>query len=383
MRFKDITGHEELKQRLAYTARQGRISHAQLFLGINGSGNLPLAVAYAQFLCCTDPGDLDSCGGCPSCIKFAKLVHPDVHFIYPVAASKKVSSKPVSTDYITEFRKLFLENPYMNLYQWLSRLGVGNKQGSISVNESRDIIKKLSLKPYEAGFKIMIIWRPEMFHTAAANKLLKMIEEPPQRTVFLLVAEDDEKILKTILSRTQLVKVGRIEEQSLAAAIREKYGLSEEQSVKMAHLSDGSFAEAQKQAEKYEDEEYNFKEFVKWMRMAYGKDVPGLIKWVEEIASIGRERQKHFLEYALHIIRESLMLNFGDQELSRMNEKEREFTMKFSPFINGVNCEDIIEELNQAHYHIERNAYPKILFLDLSFKLIKLLHTKNVTLSES
>jgi DNA polymerase III subunit delta' len=378
MQFKDVIGHKEVKQRLISNVKEGRISHAQLFLGAEGGGNLPLAIAYAQYISCLDRTDEDSCGTCSSCVKFQKLVHPDLHFVYPVAANAEVKDKPVSTKYIANWREAILEDPYLSLAQWQSKLETGNKQLLISKYESEAILKTLSLKTYEAEYKIMIIWYPEKFNTSSANKLLKIIEEPPAKTLFIMVAQDAEQIITTILSRTQLVKVGRIKEEELQQELITRYSIEQSAAHKIAHLSDGNFIEAKKLIEQSNSEDIFYTLFVTWMRSAFKGDVPGLIHWTEEIAStsFGREKQKQFLNYGLHVFRESLITNYGNDELSRVTNNEAGFLNNFAPYIHGANCIEIIELFNDASYHIERNVNPKILFLDVSLKLTKLLRVQ-------
>lgn len=375
MQFKDVIGHENVKNRLINSVKEGRISHAQLFLGAEGCGNLPMAIAYAQYISCLNKTETDSCGTCDSCIKYEKLVHPDLHFVFPVASSAEVKDKPTSTKYIAQWRLAILEEPYLSLAHWQSRIETGNKQLLISKNESEDILKTLSLKTYESEYKVMIIWYPERFNIASGNKLLKIIEEPPSKTLFILVAQDIAQILTTILSRTQLVKVGRIKEDVLQAELVKRYRLENTVANKIAHQSDGNFISAQKLIEHSATEEEFHELFKVWMRSAFTGKVDGLIAWSENMASaaFGREKQKQFLKYSLHVFRESLMSNYGHSEMERVASNEVKFLSNFAPYIHGANCIEIIELFNDASYHIERNANPKILFLDLSLKLTKLL----------
>lgn len=378
MQFKDIIGHQKVKTRLINSVKDDRISHAQLFLGPEGCGNLPMAIAYAQYISCLNKGDDDSCGECESCIKFQKLIHPDLHFVFPVASSAEVKDKPTSTKYISQWREAILEDQYLSLAHWQNRIETGNKQLLISKNESESILKVLSFKTYESEYKIMIIWYPERFNIASGNKLLKIIEEPPSKTLFILVAQDSEQILSTILSRTQLVKIGRIKEDILQAALEEKYNLDPSSANKIAHQSDGNLIAAQKLIEHSSTEEEFHDLFKIWMRSAFKGEVAGLIEWSENMAStsFGREKQKQFLAYALHLFRESLIKNYGDPEMERTTDNEVKFLSNFAPYIHGANCIEIIEVFNDASYHIERNANPKILFLDISLKLTKLLRIK-------
>lgn len=376
MQFKNIIGHAEVKKRLINSVKEGRISHAQLFLGEEGSGNLPMAIAYAQYIACENKGENDSCGECSSCIKYQKLAHPDLHFVFPVATNKEVKKDPVSTNYIGEWRNLNLEKgSYISLAQLQDKLETENKQLLISKNESAEILKALSLKTYEGEYKVMVIWYPEKFNNASANKLLKIIEEPPAKTLFLLVAHDAEQIIKTILSRTQLVKVGRIKEQELQKELESKFELEPTTAHNIAQISDGNYIKAKQLIAHSDAEESYHKLFTTLMRSAFKGNVPGLIVWTEEIAknSFGREKQKQFLKYGLHLFRESLITNYGDNSLNRVAQTEAKFLQNFAPYVHGANCIAIIELFNDAVYHIERNANPKILFLDVALKLTKLL----------
>lgn len=376
MQFRDVIGHRAVKKRLVDSVKKNRISHAQLFLGEEGSGNLGLAIAYAQYISCESKSGDDSCGQCSSCIKFEKLAHPDLHFVFPVATNKTITKNPVSKHFINDWRELILEKKaYITLADLQEKIETENKQLLIPKDESVEILKTLSLKTYEAEYKIMIIWYPEKFNIASANKLLKIIEEPPAKTLFILVAHDAEQIINTILSRTQLVKVGRIEDEELQVELVKKYQLNEAIAYNTARLSDGNYIKAKKIIEHHEVEGSFHALFVNWMRAAFKANVPDLIEWTEEISrsSFGREKQKQFLQYGLHVFRESLIANYGDVSLNRIAENESGFLSKFAPYIHGANCMDAVQLFNEAIYHIERNANPKILFLDVSLKLTKLL----------
>jgi len=379
MQFKDIIGHKNVKTRLINSVNNGRISHAQLFLGPEGCGNLPMAIAYAQYISCQNKASDDSCGQCESCIKFQKLIHPDLHFVFPVASSAEVKDKPTSTKYISQWREAITEEPYLSLANWQNKIETGNKQLLISKNESESILKVLSLKTYESDYKTMIIWYAERFNIASGNKLLKIIEEPPSKTLFILVAQDSEQIISTILSRTQLVKIGRIKENILQAELEKKYSLESSVAHKIAHQSDGNLITAKKLIEHSSTEEEFHELFKIWMRSAFKGEVAGLITWSENMAStsFGREKQKQFLKYALYLFRESLIKNYGDPEMERTANNELKFLSNFAPYIHGANCIEIIELFDNASYHIERNANPKILFLDISLKLTKLLRVQS------
>lgn len=371
MLFSEIIGQQAAKERLVRSVSDGRISHAQLFLGPQGSGSLALAVAYAQYISCAGRLAADSCGTCPSCVKYNKLIHPDLHFVYPVALSKDVRT---STDKAQEWRAAFLDNPYITLFNWFEQLDAENKQAVIGVEESGEILRKLSLTTYEAEYKIMIIWQADKMNQASANKLLKILEEPPDKTLFLLVCESEDQLLRTIVSRTQLIKIPKISDADLTKALIEQNGLSPEMAEKTAHLADGNYAEALLLINENENAAQNLASFQKLMRASLKFNPQGVFAWIDEVNAAGRERQKNFINYALHIIRESMVLNYGDPQLVKLGADEQDFVKKFAPFIHAANIERFTEELNKAYYHMERNANAKILFMDLAFKFNELLN---------
>ncbi len=375
MQFSSVIGQQEVKTRLIRSVTENRVSHALLFLGSEGAGSLPLALAFAQYLVCENPGDTDSCGKCPACIKMKKLVHPDVTFSYPVITSGKFS-KPRSVDYISEWRKAVLHNPYLGYNEWIAALDSENKQGNISVDESADILRRLSLKSVEAPYKIVIIWLAEKMNPPASNKLLKIIEEPPDQTFFFLVAENYEQILPTILSRTQLVKVKKIGDEEMKIALTELNNLNKDSARNIAHRADGNYLEAMNLIHHNDEEENENKRFLAWMRACLKMDLKGIGDLTQELAATNRERQKLFLQNGLHILRECLIINYADQSMIRFEDEELESFKKFSPFVNEKNSERFIEEFNRAHFHLERNGNFKILFADLSLKVNELLRIK-------
>jgi len=379
MLLSEIIGQQSVKERLIKSVKDERISHAQLFLGPQGSGNLALAYAYAQYICCKNKTDNDSCGICLSCIKYNKVIHPDLHFVYPVALSKDVR---VSTDVATEWRTAFLNNPYITLFNWFEMLEAENKQAIIGTEESTEILRKLSLTTYEGEYKIMIIWQADKLHHSAANKLLKIIEEPPQKTLFLLVCESEDTMLRTILSRTQLIKINKIADEDLILSLIERHGLSSEDAEKTAHLADGNYAEALLLLNENINAVQNLESFKKLMRASIKFNPKGVLEWIDEVSGAGRERQKNFLAYALHILRESIVMNFGNDSLVKLSNDEKEFVKNFSPYIHGNNIERFIDELNKAYFHMERNANAKILFMDLAFKFNELLNIPKTATSE-
>ena len=380
MLFKEVLGQEKLKELLMHSVQEGRVPHAQLFLGSKGSANLALALALAQYVACNNKQQDDSCGKCPSCLKHLKFVHPDLHFVFPVATTSNVKTKPISKNFLSEWRDLLDENPYFSVFDWLKHIGVDNKQGLISVEESAHVLKDLSLKPYEGETKMMLIWMPEKMNVQAANKLLKIIEEPPQKTLFLLVAESTENMLSTVLSRTQLIKVPRHSDEDLENYLTNQ-GVEHSKVKMISALVEGNINEALQLADYVEDAEQNSLSFVKWMRLCFSalqvKDIDKLVQWSEKMAKAGRENQKSFLLYASNVMRDALLKNYGVETMMKMNLGGQDFTMeKFAPFIHAGNCMEIISELNMAQLHIERNANSKILFLDISFKIARLLHKK-------
>lgn len=374
MFFKDVIGQEKIKQKLIQTVLDGRISHAQLFAGPEGSGSFALALAYAQFISCTSRLEADSCGVCPSCNKYLKLIHPDLHFVFPVNTTEAVTKKePVSDDFIFKWREMLLEDPYPTLFGWYEKIGIENKQGIINVRESAEIIRKLNLKTFESDYKIMIIWLPEKMNLSSANKLLKILEEPYENTVFLLVTESPEQLITTILSRTQILKIPAIEADPMSEALKKMFELTDGEIQDAVRLSEGNYNKAVEYVQKSEETEVNFERFGAIMRLAYSRNIRGILDWIDQMSTLGREKQKNFLVYALRLVRENYMMNLGNDELVRMSAKEKEFASKFSAFIHHNNTALITEELNNACLHIEANAYDKIVFLDMAMRLIKLI----------
>jgi len=380
MFFREIPGLDKVKTKLINSVKNKRISHAWLFAGPEGNGKLALALAYAQYISCENRLEDDSCGECPSCKKYEKLIHPDLHFVFPVFKNKKVQ-KPVSDDFIKEWREFLLDFPYFGLETWLYKIGVENQQAGIFTQESAEIIKKLNLKSYESEFKIMIIWIPERMNITASNKLLKMIEEPPPKTVFILVSEDTEKIINTILSRVQLLKVPKISAERMFDVIKEKYNFADDIITDIVNISNGNFAVAQRLIKNIEEERESehFKRFTELMRNAYGLKISKLSDWTDEISAIGREQQKQFLLYCLRLVRENFILNKSPENKNKilfLTKKEKQFSEKFNTFINKNNIYDISNEFTEAYNHIERNGYSKLIFLDLALKTARLLKIK-------
>lgn len=372
MFFKDIIGQQDVKERLRLEVREGRVPHAQLFTGGEGTGTLPLAIAYARFLLCTRRGDEEACGTCPSCVKMNKLVHPDLHFVFPVV-KRKGSSDTVSDDYIREWREVATQTPYFGLNHWLDAMGAENQQAQIFVKESDELTRKLSLKSSEGGYKVVIIWLPEKMKVECANKLLKLLEEPPAQTVFLLVSEEPDRILPTILSRTQRINVPLLPDEVITRALTERFGLQPADASETAHLAQGSYLRALETIHLSEDNRRYFDLFVSLMRLAYQRKVKEMKEWSELVAGMGRERQKNFLTYCQHMVRENFITNFHRPELTYMNRDERNFAVRFAPFVNERNVIGIMNELDEAQTHIEQNVNPRMVFFDFALKLIVLL----------
>ena len=370
MFFKNIIGQEEAKKRFILEVKEGRVPHAQLLCGPEGIGKLPLAIAYARYLCCTNRGEEDACGTCPSCVKFNKLAHPDLHFVVPVIKKK---SDVVSDDYIKEWRHLLLTTPYFSLNHWLAEMGAENQQAMIYEKESSEILRKLTLKSSEGGYKVMIIWLPEKMNITCANKLLKLLEEPPAQTVLLLVSEAPDMILPTILSRTQRFNIPKLKEQEITQALETQFGLQPADATSIAHLSGGNYIKALETIHLSEDNKLFFELFVSLMRLSYQRKIKEMKEWSDQVAGMGRERQKNFLEYCQRMIRENFIYNFHRSELTYMNNEEKNFSNRFSPFINERNAIGIMNELNEAQQHIEQNVNPRMVFFDFSLKMIVLL----------
>ncbi|SFU27232.1 DNA polymerase-3 subunit delta' [Pustulibacterium marinum] len=381
MLFSNILGQQHIKNHLTVSVDNGRIAHAQLFIGPEGSGTLPMAIAYAQYLLCQNTNGENE-GGNQSCnLKFENLSHPDLHFAFPVATTDRVKKHPVSTMFMEEWRKFVSEQGYGNAFDWFQVLGIENKQGIIGVDEATDIVKSLSLKSYEGGYKVMIIWMADRMNTAAANKLLKLIEEPPNKTIFLLIAEEEEKIIQTIRSRCQILHFPPLTEEVVKQGLVSR-GIQEAEAAKIAHQSQGNYNKAIDISLK-DSEDLVFENwFVFWVRAAFRAKgnkavIHDLISWSEEVAATGRETQKQFLNYCMDVFRQALLLNYQSPDLVYMEMQSDGFKLeKFAPFVHSGNILEITKELEDALYHVERNGNAKIIFTDLSIKLTRYLHKK-------
>ena len=385
MLFRDIIGQNAVKQRLCLSVQEGRIPHAQLLTGPKGVGKLQLAIAYAQYLNCEHRTDTDACGVCPTCIQYQKLQHPDLHFAFPIV---KGDRGEVCDDFVADFRDLLIESGYFDLDDWYRAIGVETKQGMIYEKESSEILRKLSLKAFGNGFKVMIIWQPEKMNAICANKLLKLLEEPPEKTVFLLVSEHPEMLLTTILSRVQMVRVPRLSNEDIADALRAK-GVDARHAADYARIANGSYLAALQLAREEGDTAQYLADFINLMRDAYTvgvitdkqkkfESLQRLRKWSLDMADskVGRERQKNFLQYAQRQVRENFIRNMQCPDLNYQTDEERVFSDRFFPFIHAGNVEAIVEQLTTAEQQIQQNGNAKMIFFDLCLQMIVLIKKK-------
>ncbi|MBC7889181.1 MAG: hypothetical protein H7Z13_14995 [Ferruginibacter sp.] len=403
MQFEKVIGQKEIKEQLIQMVQHNRLSHALLFLGKEGSGAMSLALAFSQYIVCENvngtikntpaaslfgeplpdilqpPFAVDSCGICTACIKASQLIHPDIHFSYPVIP-RKPNDEPVSTDYITKWREFVLTQPYGNVYDWLQFIGAENKQGNITAEECNDINRKLSLKSFESEYKILIIWMPE-YLTKNGNKLLKLIEEPPPNTLFLLVAENEDLILPTILSRTQLVKIPMLTNLDVESALALKPDVPVEKARQIASLSEGNYREALQLLQQVEDD---WQAILRdWLNLISKKNLAGQVKWIEEMSKQGRERQKQLLKYFTHLLEQAIrisVVNGNATDAFSIAANEKDFAQRLNKLCNIHQQEAIVHELDKASYYIERNANGKMLFHALSIKLYHIITNNSLIL---
>lgn len=371
MLFSEIIGHEDIKDKLIQSVRDNRVAHAQLFLGPEGSGKLALAIAYAQYINCTNKQENDSCGQCPSCRKYNALAHPDLHFIFPTTTNKSVKKDPESEMFQLGWRE-YLESCkcYADLSSWYNALDVENKQGIINVRDASTIMKKLNLKAYEAEYKVVIIWMAEKLNTQAANKLLKLLEEPPEKTLFILVSENHEELLTTVRSRTMLLKVPKLSIEEVQNALMKKYSCNHDKARNAAAMSNGNWILASRYAVEQEDDNPYFAFLQKWMRYCFKFSASELIDFIaNDIKPLGRERQKEFLMYALNFFHNVLLWNNNLSNNVLLSDDERKFINNFAPFINSNNIELICGLFEESINQIERNGNASLIFLDDSFKV--------------
>ncbi len=367
--FKDIIGQREVVAQLRRCVDENRLAHALLITGPRGNGKLAIAVALANYLLC-GKGQDDACGVCPTCVKLGKMIHSDLHFVFPVKKKKSGDSNPVSDDYIAEWREMFSKSAYFSYDDWLAKLDVENQQPIIYERESSEILHKLSMQSREGGWKVVVIWLPEKMKEVCSNKLLKIIEEPPAKTLFLLVSEEPDKIIDTIKSRTQRVDIPRIAQADMENALQARMGLAFDDAKMIAQQSAGNWEQAEELLSLSEDKARYLDLFMQLMRIAYARNIREMKAWSEQVATLGRERQKRLLEYCQRMIRENFIMNFKENSMNYMSQAERGFSVRFSPFVNERNIYGIMEELSEAQRHIEQNVNAKMVFFDMSLRMI-------------
>ncbi len=406
MQFKDVIGQQPVKEQLVQMVQQNRLSHALLFLGKEGSGALALALAFAQYIVCTSAketaqksapglfGEIsspspsgegwgevnDSCGTCPACTKADKLIHPDIHFSYPVI-TRKPGEKPKSTDYISEWREFVCSFAYGNIYDWLQFINAENKQGNITAAETEDINHKLSLKGFESQYKILVMWMPE-FLGKEGNKLLKLIEEPPPDTIFIFVAEDESAILPTILSRTQLVKIPALTDAEVEDALISRGKVENGKARQIAGVCAGNYRESLQMLQHAEEDWQSL--LRDWLNTVAKNDIAAQIKWIDEISKLGREKQKQFLRYFIHLLEQAIRIRVietsGASLLDHIPEKEKDFAIRLNKLCSLSAQEAIVAELDKSSYYIERNAHTKMLFHALSIRLVHIIKHNSLIL---
>ncbi len=384
MYFKDVIGQSDIKSRLIEMVGENKVPHAILFSGNEGTGSFPLALAFARYVHCTDKKASDACGVCPSCKKFDKLVHPDTHFVFPIVKQGS-GKKSVSDDCLQDWRAFLNANPYFSFQSWLNHINAGNSQGMIYAEEGEEIIRKLNFKTFESEYKVMFIWLPEKMHTTCANRLLKILEEPPGKTIFVLVSENPEQLLTTVLSRTQAIRVKGIAENDLSEQLSKLFDLSGNDLQACLHLANGNWLKAVEYVQSSRDNSFFLQQFIRCMRGAYTianfspekkldkqRSLKDLKLWSEEMAKLGREQSKKYFSNAQRLLRENFIMNLSQSDLNYLHPEELAFSKKFSPFINHKNVVFFMEELSLAERQIEQNVSPKLIFFDLALKSIML-----------
>jgi DNA polymerase-3 subunit delta' len=372
VQFREVIGQKELKEHLIREINSGKISHAQLFTGKAGFGGFPLALAFVQYLFCEQRSDSDSCGTCASCKKVSGMIHPDVHFTFPIVLA--ADKGKLSDSFIEPWRSQVVDEPYFDLNDWVNRIDPKERKPIIGTEQSQEIIRKLALKSYEGGYKVMFIWMAEEMNATCANKLLKILEEPPEKTLFILLSDAQDKLLATIVSRTQLVKIPRLNSDDISLFLRNKLNLSLSSAQSIVSRAEGDLIEARRIAEANADQDANRDLFIQLMRVCYKRDVIAMLDWAEDAAGLSKEKQKLFLQYALHMFRQSLLRNYTEDQLTRVSDEEDAFLMNFARFVTGNNIFDFSNAFNEAHYHIERNANARILFTELCFNVMRFIH---------
>ena len=378
MKFQEVIGQGEAKQRLVKLVEEGRVPHAMLFTGPKGCGKMAMAMAFASYLLCANRHDGDSCGTCPQCIMLRKWAHPDLHFTYPVIKQSGTTSdyKPVSDDFSKEWHDLLADGPYFTIEQWLLAMGTTTQQAIMTVKEADAISHKLSLRSSQGGYKVSLIWLPERMREDTANKLLKMIEEPPSQTVFILVSENPAALLETIRSRTQLFGMHRIAIEDIELALVQKRGIDEEPAKKLARFAEGSWLKALDALDAESESREFLTDFISLNRLSFSRDVKGLAKWSQDVTKYGREKQKRMLAFFLRMTRESFMYNFHIPQLTYLTTQEENFVKKFAPFMNENNVMEMAEVFSEAIRDIGQNANARIVFFDVALQSTKLIRNK-------
>lgn len=367
--FRDVIGHDALKASLIRSVKAANIAHAQLFAGIEGVGKFAMAMAYARYIHCTNRGEHDACGECPSCMQYNALSHADLHFVFPMVRNKD-KKKIHCDDYRNTWCEFITANTYFGIDEWLHAMNAENKQAIIYADESDEIWRKMTLKSFSSPYKIMIIWLPERMNIECANKLLKLLEEPYPNTIFLLVSNTPEQLLPTIRSRVQQISLPTLSLDTIAHALQQQYGITDTDARAVAHLSNGSYLKACHNLSLNEDNKLFFDLFVQLMRLAYARRVKELKAWSEDTAELGRERLRNFLTYTARMIRENYIYNLSQPSLNYMTTEEAQFSTRFAPFVNERNVQEIIAILNSAENDIGQNANAKIVLFDLAVKMI-------------
>lgn len=375
MRFSDIYGLNEIKQRLIDSVKNSHVAHGQMFLGREGTASLALALAFATYINCEDKQDNDSCGRCASCVKADKLVHPDFHFVYPVFSIPKKDEDTIRGEVLSAWRDTMNTNPYLNLSDWAEKIDAKNKQCIISVDEGRGIIKYLALKSFEAEYKVVFIWLPELMNQSAANAILKILEEPPEKTLFMLVSQDAEKNLATILSRTQILKIPPYQEGDIESYLVDRKGLDAERAKKCAYLADGDLNKALKLTDEVENDFQDY--FRDWMRLCYTANFKEISDLSEEFQKTSKDRQKGLMQFSMNVFRELLIFHSGTEDLFKVSDTTKAFLEGFAKVVNAEKISSLVSKVNEAVFHIERNASPKMTFFDLSISISKILKAKS------